>query len=225
MGFTTVGHGGPGMVWVKSEYADELAVLVTWLTMVVPWSVTYHSDGPLSSHLAFVRISVFELQLRFPSEITIQYPDRAEQLEVMNALDAVYSGSRLFENFYGTTPPTAALWYDGVAFETARALTLANAFWTLAALLLLAAFALSIAMYTREDATRERLPLPYPRLTGWLLVAATVPLTVSTAWFYIARDTVGIPIPVGLVVILVLAVLLIRAETVEDAPDEAADPA
>jgi hypothetical protein len=89
------------MVWVKSEYADELAVVVTWLSMVLPWSVAYTAGGPLGSHLAFVRISLFELQLRFPSEITFD----GVPLDVAAALDVVYSGFQIAGNFYGTFPP------------------------------------------------------------------------------------------------------------------------
>jgi hypothetical protein len=211
------------MVWVKSEYADELAVLVTWLSMVLPWSVAYHTNGPLGSHLAFVRISVFELQLRFPSDITFD----GVPLDVARALDVVYSGFQIGGNFYGTFPPLAALFYDGGPTENARALLLGNAFWTLAAVLLVVAFGLSIAMYSRESATRARLPLSYHRIAGWLLIAASVCLAVATAWFYVARSTVGVPIPVGLVVVLALGVSLVRAETVdevEESPGDAAEP-
>lgn len=211
------------MVWVKSEYADELAVVVTWLSMVVPWSVAYNSEGPLGSHVAFVRISVFELQLRFPANITFQ----GVPLDVARALDLVYSGFQIAGNFYGAFPPTAALFYDGAAFEFASALTLANAFWSLAALVMLVAFGLSLAMYRDEAATSARLPVAYHRIAGWLLVAASVFLAVSTAWFYVARPRVGIPLPVGLVVILALAITLLRADTVdstEGSPDDTAEP-
>jgi uncharacterized membrane protein len=211
------------MVWVKSEYADELAVLVTWLSMVVPWSVAYNSEGPLGSHIAFVRVSVFELQLRFPSNISFQ----GVPLDVARALDVVYGGFQIAGNFYGAFPPTAALFYDGTTLEFADALTLANAFWSLAGAIMLAAFVLSVAMYRDEAATSARLPVAYHRLAGWLLAAASICLAVATAWFYVARPRVGIPLPVGLVVILALAITLIRADTVgaaEDATEDAAEP-
>jgi hypothetical protein len=192
------------MVWVKSEYADELAVLATWLSMVLPWSVAYHTGGPLGSVLAFVRLPVFELQLRFPSEITFN----GVPLDVARALDVQYSGWQLAGNVYGTIPPAAALAYDGT-------LALANAVWSIAAALVTVAFALSLAMYVREERTRARLPVAYPRLAGWLLLSAAAFLGVATALLFLERDVVGVPIPVGLVVVAALAVALVRAETVD----------
>ena len=92
---------------------------------------------------------------------------------------------------------------------------------------MLVAFALSLAMYRDEAATSARLPVAYPRLAGWLLVAASICLAVSTAWFYVASPRVGIPLPVGLIVILALAITLVRADTVdsvEESPEDAAEP-
>lgn len=33
-------------MWVRSEYAGELAVLMTWLSALAPWAVTWISDLP-----------------------------------------------------------------------------------------------------------------------------------------------------------------------------------
>ena len=47
------------MVWVRSEYAGELAVLVTWLSVLVPWNVTYApdvADGVLSIWFPFFEV-------------------------------------------------------------------------------------------------------------------------------------------------------------------------
>lgn len=35
-------------MWVRSEYAGELAVLLTWLSAVSPWAVTVISEGGLT---------------------------------------------------------------------------------------------------------------------------------------------------------------------------------
>ncbi|PSP82889.1 hypothetical protein BRC83_08740 [Halobacteriales archaeon QS_1_68_17] len=48
------------MVWVKSAYAEELAVLVTWLSLLLPWSVSYASNPQLS--LVAVRFLPGQLQ-------------------------------------------------------------------------------------------------------------------------------------------------------------------
>ncbi|MFC6988382.1 hypothetical protein ACFQJD_06080 [Haloplanus sp. GCM10025708] len=47
------------MVWVRSEYAGELAVLVTWLAVLVPWNATYSPDvvgGVLSVWFPFFEV-------------------------------------------------------------------------------------------------------------------------------------------------------------------------
>jgi hypothetical protein len=47
------------MVWVRSEYAGELAVLVTWLSVLVPWNATYSPDvvsGVLSIWFPFFEV-------------------------------------------------------------------------------------------------------------------------------------------------------------------------
>jgi len=192
------------MAWVKAEYAPELAVLSTWLSMFLPWSVAYHAKGPLGSVLVFIRFSVFELQLRFPSEVSFE----GVPIDVARALDQVYSGLQVGGNFYVALPPTAALDYGGP-------LALANGIWTVAALVLLVAFALSLAVYTDESRT-ERLPYPYPRLTGWLLGTTTVVLALATGLMALETSTVGIPIPIGVLVMGALSAALLRVDIVDD---------
>ena len=48
------------MVWVRSEYAGEFAVLSAWVSALVPWSVSYASQGGIS--LVVVRFPAFMLQ-------------------------------------------------------------------------------------------------------------------------------------------------------------------
>jgi len=192
------------MAWVKAEYAPELAVLSTWISMLLPWSVAYHAKGPLGSVLVFVRFSVFELQLRFPSQITFE----GVPLDVAQALNQVYSGVQIGGNVYVALPPTAALDYGG-------SLALANGIWTVAALLLLIAFVLSLAVYT-DESRAERLPYPYPRLAGALLGGSTVVLALAAVLMAIERGTVGFPIPVGVLVMGALSFVLLRVDIVAD---------
>lgn len=49
------------MVWVRSEYAGELAVLSAWLAALLPWNITYSSDV-LGGRFFFVRFPFFQLQ-------------------------------------------------------------------------------------------------------------------------------------------------------------------
>lgn len=48
------------MVWVRSEYAGELAVLSAWVTALIPWSVSVANQGSLS--FVVVRFPLFLFQ-------------------------------------------------------------------------------------------------------------------------------------------------------------------
>ncbi|WP_128477841.1 DUF7549 family protein [Halorussus pelagicus] len=69
------------MVWVRSEYAGELAVVAAWLSALLPWNVTYSTLSGVGSVL-FVRFPFF--QLRYVSGISI-----SEGLAVRTPLSAL----------------------------------------------------------------------------------------------------------------------------------------
>jgi uncharacterized protein (TIGR04206 family) len=48
------------MVWVRSEYAGELAVLSAWVSALIPWSVSFASEGSLT--LVVLRFPLFLFQ-------------------------------------------------------------------------------------------------------------------------------------------------------------------
>ena len=52
------------MVWVRSEYAGPLAVVLTWLSALLPWNVTYSPDVSGGSVL-FVRFPFFQIRYAF----------------------------------------------------------------------------------------------------------------------------------------------------------------
>ncbi|PSP55178.1 hypothetical protein BRC82_06610 [Halobacteriales archaeon QS_1_67_19] len=52
------------MVWVRSEYAGELAVMLAWLSAFVPWNVTYSTLSGIGSVL-FVRFPFFQVRYAF----------------------------------------------------------------------------------------------------------------------------------------------------------------
>ncbi|WP_137287151.1 DUF7549 family protein [Halorussus salinisoli] len=56
------------MVWVRSEYAGELAVVLAWLSALLPWNVTYSTLSGVGSVL-FVRFPFF--QVRYVAGISI----------------------------------------------------------------------------------------------------------------------------------------------------------
>jgi hypothetical protein len=47
--------------WVRSEYANELAVLSAWLAALLPWNVTYTTEV-LGGNLLFVRFPFFQVR-------------------------------------------------------------------------------------------------------------------------------------------------------------------
>lgn len=191
------------MSWVKSEYAGELAVLSAWLSMVLPWNVVYHPDAPVNSTVVFFRFSVFELQIRFPFIFEV-----GDQLvSAANALALQYPGTGLFWGLFVTTPVGAIGHYNDY-------MELGSIAWGIAALVLLACFVVSLALYLREDATEERLPVDPVRLIGGLLGAATVATAAASVLYFLDRSLAGIPIPVGVVVMGALSVALLRVERV-----------
>lgn len=60
------------MVWVRSEYAGELAVVSAWLAAVVPWNVTYASAEGLPGSILYLRFPFFEVQYLIDFEIDDQ---------------------------------------------------------------------------------------------------------------------------------------------------------
>ncbi|NEU56699.1 hypothetical protein [Halorussus sp. MSC15.2] len=56
------------MVWVRSEYAGELAVVLAWLSALLPWNVTYSTLSGVGSVL-FVRFPF--VQVRYVSGLSI----------------------------------------------------------------------------------------------------------------------------------------------------------
>lgn len=57
------------MVWVRSEYAGELAVVSAWLAAVIPWNVTYASAAGLPGDILYLRFPFFEVQYLIGFEI------------------------------------------------------------------------------------------------------------------------------------------------------------
>jgi hypothetical protein len=46
------------MAWVKAEYAGELAVLATWLTALLPWSVSFLRRSPRGMDATFTVVNI-----------------------------------------------------------------------------------------------------------------------------------------------------------------------
>lgn len=201
-------------MWVKSRYTSELAVLAAWVSVLVPWNVVYHTGAAIEEFptlsgetiegtIFFLRFPFFELQIREQNvavgEILIENFDEELALQ--------YAGAEVFGGLYVTTPPTSATFYEGAIWQ-------ASLLWSLAALALALAVALSLALYFRTDRTIERLPVSEVRLMGGLLGVAALGMAGSTYLYFLERETMGTPIPVGVLVVGALSLVLLRTKEV-----------
>lgn len=81
------------MVWVRSEYAGELAVLSAWLSALIPWNVTY-SSGVAGGSLLFVRFPFVQIRytygVPFAKAIDVRDPLSAVAFQAGQALELAY---------------------------------------------------------------------------------------------------------------------------------------
>jgi len=202
-------------MWVRSEYANELAVLSAWLAVLLPWSGAAHTEteADLESSILFLRFPFVELQFRNPAVVELD----GVTAEV-DTLENTYPGTEVAGNLFVTTPPSSLASYEGALWQ-------ASLLWAVAAVGFALALSLSLALYLREDRVVEVLPVTPVRLMGALLGVGAVGTAGASVLHYAARDTVGVPIPAGVLVVAALAAVLLRTEAVaspdRDADDEA----
>lgn len=83
------------MVWVRSEYAGELAVVSAWLAVVIPWNFTI-SERIFEGRLVFVRFPLVEIQYGWGLQITelngvaIRWLPAAYRLQSTEAVASAY---------------------------------------------------------------------------------------------------------------------------------------
>ncbi len=196
-------------MWVKSEYAGELAVLSAWVSMLVPWNLVYHTGAAFESTVVFLRFALFEVQFRFASEIRINNTEGQQStLDVPKALAETYPGTNVFGDVYLATPLEPALFYELPRLQQAgvAGLIAAGAF--------LGALVLSVALYLREEKVSTVLDGREVHLMGGLLVAGSLGTAVATVLYALQRTVAGTPIPIGVFVIGALGVVLLRTERV-----------
>jgi hypothetical protein len=177
------------MVWVRSEYAGELAVLSAWLAALVPWNVTF-STGVLGGSALFVRFPFFQVRFLFGVPI-------GQAVLVEDPLSALASQA-------GTTL--------AVAYQA----------WVVGAVVLVLAVLLSVAYYLREERV-ETAPVDPVRVMGGLLGAGGLVLAAATYLLVENSPFSGVPIPLGVLLQLVLAAVLLTVE--RTASTEDAEPA
>lgn len=192
-----VDRGTTGM-WVRSEYAGELAVVATWVAALVPWNVMI---SPLESGtVLFVRFPLFQVRYVFGELLArgtlIGLPVPSPVVDTRGFVVAALTLQR------------------GTGLETAYWI------WALGALVYLLALATSVAYYSDEERL-EAGPVDPVRALGGLLGVAGGCFAVST--LYLTPSILGIqmpgeggfpgiPIPIGVVVLLVLSGVLLTVE-------------
>jgi uncharacterized protein (TIGR04206 family) len=191
---TPTGHNG--MVWVKSEYAEELAVLVTWLSLFVPWSISYGSFAVTETRdltLVILRFPFVAMRYQFGVQLlngtTIDHPLGYRQ-EVVNAGGTASNQLPGFD-----------LWLVGVA-------------------ILAVAFLVSVLLYFEVDAL-DGLPVDPVRVQGGLLLALGVVLLGASVVLFATQSALFVPF--GVFIYLVFGVILLRVDRAEFETDDDAE--
>lgn len=164
-------------MWVRSEYAGELAVLSTWLSALLPWTVSYTS-GVGGGALLFVRFPLVQIRYSF--------------------------GVPLARGVTVADPLSAA------AFQQGQSVAVAYRVWALGAAIFSLALLVSVVYYRRE-AWAESWAVDPVRLLGTLLLTTGVVLGVAT-YLLATRGFPSLPIPVGVVFLLLFGSLLLIVE-------------
>lgn len=171
--------------WVRSEYANELAVLSAWLAALLPWNVTYTSEV-FGGNFLFVRFPFFQVRYNFGVPV-----GQAVRID---------------------TPVSAARFQQGSGVE------LPYQVWIVGAVILAIAILLSVGFYLREEQF-EAFPVDPVRLMGVIIGLGALTLAVSTYYLQI-RGIPGLTVPVGLLLIGMLAGLLLTVERADPATPE-----
>ncbi|AUV81366.1 hypothetical protein C2R22_06580 [Salinigranum rubrum] len=164
------------MVWVRSEYAGELAVLSTWLSAFIPWNVMLSSVA--GGSVLFVRFPF--LQIRYAYGVPF-----AEGTLILDPLSAI-------------------------SFQAGNSIAVAYQAWAVGAAVFAVAFVFSILYYLAE-ARVEALPVDPVRVVGALLGLTGVVLAAAT-YLLLTRGFPGIPIPLGVVFLLVFGGVLLTID-------------
>lgn len=136
-------------LWVNPEYAQEFAVVAAWLSMLIPWSLTYASSSNSDASL-FV--------MRFPY-VQIQYVTGLPLVEAFQLRNAYASMMAEQTNNEG--------------------LAIAFGVWLVGSAILTVAFLLSLAMYAEADVLEKYRDIAPVRAMGVVLLLVAVVMTVS----------------------------------------------
>ena len=179
-------------MWVRSEYAGELAVLSTWAAALLPWNVFYGAVA--GGSVLFVRFPFLQIRYAF--------------------------GLPLLRATTVSTPLSAYLFQDGTSVQFAYGLWLAGAALFLVAFAVSVYYYREEARVEAWSVDPVRLLGGLLVASATLFVAASVlfPERFLGVSFGVGGGLPGVSLPVGALVQLLLGGVLLRAERVaEDA--------
>jgi uncharacterized protein (TIGR04206 family) len=169
-------------MWVRSEYAGELAVLATWLTALLPWSVSVLRESPQGMDATFTVVNIRFVFVQFHYLFGLPIGDQS--------LDSIVQFVFEIPGYVPTNQiPEGQLWLAAAG---------------LFALLL----ALSFVYYARDEWLEATSPVDPVRLFGAAFGCFAAIFTIATAMFYQHQPTV----PVGALFMWVFAAMLLRVD-------------
>jgi uncharacterized protein (TIGR04206 family) len=167
------------MVWVRSEYAGELAVLSTWLSAFIPWNVTFSTLSGGGSVL-FVRFPLFQVRytygVPFAQGTRVTDPLSAVAFQSGNSIVVAYQAWVVGAAVFGLAVALSLAYY--AAEERVEALPV-DPVRILGALLGFTGLVLAAATYFLV--TRGFPGTPLPVGVVFLLIFAGVLLTIDRA--------------------------------------------
>lgn len=100
-------------MWVRSEYAGELAVLTTWLSALIPWNVTFANLG--DGALLFVRFPLVQVRYTFglslAAGVAVVDPITATAFQSGQALELPYRLWTVGAGIFGAALVVSAVYY------------------------------------------------------------------------------------------------------------------
>ncbi|MFB6207671.1 MAG: hypothetical protein ABEJ05_14215 [Haloglomus sp.] len=182
------------MVWVKSELAEELAVVAAWLSALIPWSVSV-ALGNIANVGTLVQLNFPFFLVRFLFNIDVPGPETL----LLHPIAAI--------EFYRAAP-------GPVPFMI----------WSVAAGVLALAVLLSLAMYFFEDRVAAAPVDPVRVMGGLLLLSAVLLSAASFLLKFSGLPIAGVSsatfpgilLPIGVVFQYAFAYTLLRVERVDE---------
>ena len=200
------------MVWVRSEYAEELAVVSAWLMALLPWSLSY--GRPAGGLYVAIRFPLFIYEsvqgFGLASHTGFLTPVEALARSVNAGLTSEFGTSELTAR-YGTANPGVSIETvtDAVTVSTYADGIWAYLLWSVGLLVLVLAIVLSLLMYFETDLV-ERWPYDRVRTMGVLLTTAALFYAGATIMLYLQFP--GIYVPVGPFLYFALGYVLLTVE-------------